>query len=159
MQLTSYTDYSLRVLIYLGVHRHSYPTISEVARRYHISRNHIVKIVQNLVGHGYVRTKRGRNGGMSLAHEPEAIRISDIIRNTEPNNFLVECFRPNGKCCIEELCRLKHVLEEACDSFFTSLGRYTLADLIGNEAALLRVFRESQGPHAATPAQRLRRYP
>lgn len=146
MQLTFYTDYSLRVLIYLGLHRNSVPTIAEIARSYCISRNHIVKVVHNLANLGLVRTIRGRNGGMLLAREPEAINVADVIRETEPNFHLAECFKPSGKCCIAELCRFRIVLDKAFQSFFAVLGHYTLADLIENNGDLVQLLRQVEIP-------------
>lgn len=138
MQLTVYTDYSLRVLIYLGLHRENVATIADIAKKYQISRNHIVKIVHHLASLGFVRTIRGRNGGMSLAREPEAINLADVILKTEPSFQLVECFRQEGDCCIEEACRFRGALTRALQSFFTVLGEYTLADLIEDKSELLQ---------------------
>jgi len=138
MQLTVYTDYSLRVLIYLGLHRENIATIADIAKKYQISRNHIVKIVHHLASLGFVHTIRGRNGGMSLAREPESINLADVVLKTEPNFQLVECFRREGDCCIEEACRFRGALNRALQSFFTVLGEYTLADLIEDKSELLQ---------------------
>lgn len=144
MQLTSYSDYSLRVLIYLGLRREAVATIADISKSYHISRNHIVKVVHHLSNLGFVRTIRGRHGGMTLARDPETINVADVIQKTEPNFCLVECFDEDGKCCIKEYCRLKGILEQACQGFFAVLGKYTLADLLENKDQLMLMFNEVQ---------------
>jgi Rrf2 family nitric oxide-sensitive transcriptional repressor len=146
MQLTFYSDYSLRVLIYLGLRREAVSTIADISGSYQISRNHVVKVVHHLSSLGYIRTIRGRRGGMMLARDPEAINVADVIQKTEPHFFLVECFGPDGRCCIKEHCRLKGVLELACQSFFLVLGKYTLADLIENKGQLVSMLSDIEVP-------------
>jgi Rrf2 family transcriptional regulator, nitric oxide-sensitive transcriptional repressor len=146
MQLTSYSDYSLRVLIYLGTRRGTVATIADISRSYRISRNHIVKVVHHLSNLGFVRTIRGRHGGMLLAREPETINVADVIQKTEPNFCLVECFGEDGKCCIREYCRLKGILEQACQGFFAVLGKYTLADLLENKDQLMLLLSDVEAP-------------
>jgi Rrf2 family nitric oxide-sensitive transcriptional repressor len=119
--------------MYLGLYRDNVSTISDISRSFGVSRNHIIKVVHNLAAMGLVRTIRGRHGGMSLALDPEYINLAAVVQQTEPNFHLVECFSPNGNCCIEPACRLKLVLSEAFQSFFGTLGRYTLADLLKNK--------------------------
>ena len=132
MQLTTYSDYSLRVLIYLAVHRMKLATIEEIADAYSISRTHLMKVVHQLGLAGYLETVRGRGGGLRLAREPEQISVGDVVRHTEEKMVLVECFDPEeSHCRIEPACGLRMVLREALDSFFQTLDRYTLADLIG----------------------------
>ena len=134
MQLTRYTDYSLRVLLYLGL-KQTQPkttdsiTISEIAEYYKISRNHLVKVVHHLANDGFINTTRGKGGGLRLAHSPEDICIGDVVRKMEPNFNIVECFNPTGQDCeIEPLCALKNSLGEATASFLSVLDKYTLAD-------------------------------
>lgn len=146
MQLTSYSDYSLRVLIYLGLRRESVTTIADISRSYRVSRNHIVKVVHHLSNLGFVRTIRGRHGGMTLARDPETINVADVILKTEPNFCLVECFDDNGRCCIKEYCRLKGILEQACQGFFAVLGKYTLADLLENRDQLILMLSDVEVP-------------
>lgn len=138
MQLTVYTDYSLRVLIYLGIHRHRLATISEIAAAYGgISRNHLVKVVHNLSIHGFIRTSRGKGGGLMLAFEPDAINIGDVVRHTEVNYNLVECFdTTRNRCPITPACRLKGALHEALSAFMKVLDGYTLADVLENKHEL-----------------------
>jgi Rrf2 family transcriptional regulator, nitric oxide-sensitive transcriptional repressor len=132
MQLTTYSDYSLRVLMYLAVHRTKLSTIEEIADAYSISRTHLMKVVHHLGLAGYLETVRGRGGGLRLAREPEQIRVGDVVRQTEEKKVLVECFDPKeSRCRIEPACGLRLVLKEALDSFFRTLDGYTVADLVG----------------------------
>ena len=131
MQLTRYTDYSLRVLAYLSLKNDCAVTISEIANYYDISRNHLVKVVHHLASIGFIKTTRGKGGGIRLAHKPEAICIGDVVRQTEPNFDIVECFNhTNQPCVIEPLCTLKMSLHEASQSFLAVLDKYTLADAV-----------------------------
>lgn len=143
MQLTLYADYSLRVLLFLGLQPDRLSTINEIAESYHISRNHLVKVVHNLGQLGYINTTRGRNGGMSLARAPESINIGEVVRKTEVSFDLVECFNMvSNTCPIAPVCALKTALMEAQCAFLKVLDRYTLADVLKNKqdlALLLRV--------------------
>ncbi|MBI2434471.1 MAG: Rrf2 family transcriptional regulator [Candidatus Hydrogenedentes bacterium] len=135
MQLTLYTDYSLRMLIYLGVVEDA--TIAEIADHFHISRNHLVKVAHNLGKYGYIHTMRGRTGGLRLARDPEKIKIGEVVRSMEPNFNLVECFHREGnQCVITPSCGLKNVLFQAYDSFLRVLDSYTLADMLHNKELL-----------------------
>lgn len=131
MRLTQYTDYSLRVLIYLGFKKDETVTISELADFYQISRNHLVKVVHNLGLNGYIQTIRGKNGGLKLAHPANEIIIGKVVRSMEPDFDLLECFNPVGdRCVITRSCALKSVLVNARNTFLEELDRYTLADAI-----------------------------
>ena len=145
MQLTRYSDYSLRVLIYLAVAPERLVTIEEIARSYGISKAHLMKVVHQLGLRGYVETVRGRGGGLRLARRPEAIRVGDVVRSTEENMDLVECFDPTSShCAIEPACRLRSVLREALAAFMAALDRYTLADLVAKRRTPLgRLLRAS----------------
>lgn len=137
MKLTLYTDYALRVLLYLSVHEEA--TISEIAEIYKISRPHVVKIVHNLGKLEYIETQRGRQGGIRLARKPELINLGEVVRAVEPNFHMVECFDGGGKgCVITPVCKLKGVLGQALNGFFSVLDGYSLADLTVNQAELLR---------------------
>jgi len=142
MRLTEYTDYSLRVLIYLAVNRESVTTIQEIADTYGISKNHLVKVAHNLGRLGFVTTGRGRGGGIRLGREPETIRIGDLVRKVETDFKLAECFdvETNG-CVISAECIYKTALTLAHAAFFNVLDEYTLADLVRNELALRKRFR------------------
>jgi Rrf2 family nitric oxide-sensitive transcriptional repressor len=133
MQLTHYTDYSLRVLVYLALKKNKSVTITEISDYYKISRNHLVKIVNNLANLGYITTHRGKGGGMHLALPAEEINIGDVIRNVEPHFDIVECFSENHTACrIEPICKLKQVLQSAADTFLAELDQYSLQDVIAN---------------------------
>lgn len=131
MQLTLYTDYSLRVLAYLAMKQDELVTISEIADFYNISRNHLVKVVHNLSSKGFIETIRGKNGGMRLASPANKIGIGDVVRVTEPNFHIVECLDvSNENCVVEPACALKAVLEEANRQFLGVLDQFTVADII-----------------------------
>lgn len=133
MQLTLYTDYSLRVLLYLGLVPERTATITEIADAYKISRNHLVKVVHNLSIHGFIQTTRGRGGGICLARPPGQIVIGDVVRHTEMNFTLVECFdRELNTCPIAAACILKDALSEAQKAFMAVLDKNTLADTLKN---------------------------
>jgi len=150
MRLTTFSDYSLRVLTYLGVHDGRLATVSEIAAAYRVSENHLVKVVHYLAQHGYIETTRGKGGGMRLARPPRSISIGEVLRGTEDNLALVECFdAAASECRIEPACVLKGILGRAMDAFFAVLDRHTLADLLGPKAKLTRIL--------ALPDARLRR--
>jgi Rrf2 family nitric oxide-sensitive transcriptional repressor len=131
MQLTRYSDYSLRVLIYLAVRPDQLATIEEIAQAYGISKAHLMKVVHQMGRAGFLETVRGRGGGFRLAREPEDITVGEVIRYTEDKMDLVECFDPEtSHCRIEPVCGLRGVLEEALDAFLKALDRHTLADLV-----------------------------
>ncbi len=140
MRLTTFTDYTFRVLIYLGLHPEQLATVGELADTYDISRNHLTKIVHYLGQNGHITTTRGKGGGIKLARLPEQIIIGELIRDTEKNSLLVECFsRDSCDCKIVPACRLTGILREAQEAFFTVLDHYTLKDLIRNESALNQI--------------------
>jgi Rrf2 family nitric oxide-sensitive transcriptional repressor len=131
MQLTRHTDYSLRVLIYLGLHRKNLVTISELADYYNISRNHLTKIVHRLALRGYIETVRGKGGGMRLARHPGQINIGKVVRDFEGGFPIAECFNPVNKACpLLPDCTLKLILSTALRGFMETLDSYTLADLL-----------------------------
>lgn len=140
MRITRYTDYSLRVLIYVALKGEEQSTIQEIADSYGISKNHLMKVVQALNNQGYLIASRGKNGGLRLNGDPSDINIGILIRDTEQDFALVECFSNADACVITPACLLKNVLGEALESFFAVLDKYTLADLLPRKqrAALLR---------------------
>lgn len=141
MRLTTYTDYALRVLMYLGLRGHDLSTIQEIAEQYGISRNHLMKLVHVLGRLGYVETVRGKKGGLRLARRPDEIRVGEIIRRLEPDMALVECFRSTDvQCRIVKSCILQDALGEALGSFLETLDRYTLSDLLAPAEDLSRSF-------------------
>lgn len=133
MQLTTFTDYSLRVLISVASKQdEEFSTIREVAKQYGISRNHLIKVVHHLSRSGYLSTVRGRSGGIRLARPAADIRVGDVIRDTEQRFDLVPCFDDalNGSCVIEPACVLKRAFRQALQAFLTVTDGYTLADLV-----------------------------
>jgi Rrf2 family nitric oxide-sensitive transcriptional repressor len=131
MQLTYFTDYALRVLIYAAVRPGSRCLTSDVATAFGMSRHHVVKVVNELRHLGYLDTTRGRDGGFALARQPDRIRIGEVVRRTEGSMALVECFnRDTNTCPLSPACGLKGVLREAFDAFLAVLDRATLADLV-----------------------------
>lgn len=130
MKLTQFTDYSLRVLMFLAVHPDEKVSIAQIASAYEISENHLMKVVHLLGQLELIRTERGRGGGMRLASSPDQIRIGEVVRQTEPDFELVECFDPQRCTCrIAPECVLRRALGEAQAAFLAVLDRYTLADL------------------------------
>jgi Rrf2 family nitric oxide-sensitive transcriptional repressor len=140
MQLTQFTDYSLRVLIYLAIRNGETCTIAEIAESYNISKNHLMKIVHRLSQLGILKTLRGKGGGILLNLRPEQLNLGELVQKLEPNFFIVECFdSTNGKCVIAPVCQLKQVLGEATNSFIQTLEKYTLKDIIANRKQLHQI--------------------
>jgi Rrf2 family transcriptional regulator, nitric oxide-sensitive transcriptional repressor len=130
MRLTLYTDYSLRVLLYLAGKEDETVTITELSDFYKISRNHLVKVVHNLGLNGYILTTRGRNGGIKLARPAKKIPIGEVVRSTEPDFDLLECFNPaTDRCVITRNCSMKSVFFKARTGFLDVLDEHTLADI------------------------------
>jgi Rrf2 family nitric oxide-sensitive transcriptional repressor len=131
MRLTTFTDYTLRVLMYLALDDTRLATIDEIAAAYGISENHLMKVVQQLSRRGVVEAVRGKGGGLRLARPPEEIRIGRIVRESEGDAPIVECLSGEpGACRIAPVCALKGVLVDAFEALYASLDRYTLADLV-----------------------------
>lgn len=130
MHITRYTDYSLRVLIYLAASGEDLVTIQDVADAYDISKNHLMKVVHQLNRKGYIETVRGKNGGMRLRLQADAINIGALVRDTEPDFNMVECFSAENLCCITPVCGLQNMLREALNAFLKTLDGYTLADVV-----------------------------
>lgn len=144
MRLTRFTDYALRVLIYLGTHPDQRAAVGEIADAYGISKHHLTKVMLFLAGEGYVTTTRGKGGGVELKLEPDRIRIGDVVRKSEADSVLVECFgRERSNCRIQWPCLLRGAFEKAQQAFYAVLDTYTLADLVENRPALARVLRMS----------------
>lgn len=141
MQLTLFSDYSLRVLLYLAAHRERSVPVSEIARAYGISKHHLVKVVQRLLDDGLLTATRGRNGGISLAKQPQQINVGTVVRSTEPTLDLVECFdRATNTCPIDPACGLKQVLQDAQRAFLAELDRHTLHDFLPRAPALIKLW-------------------
>lgn len=136
MKLTQYSDYSLRTLIYLGAKNDS-ATISEIAERYQISRNHVVKVVHHLGQLNYITTVRGKGGGLHLARPPSDINIGEVVRHTEGLD-IVECMGPNNTCILSPTCELNSAINAALTAFISVLEGYTLEHLINPPNQLQR---------------------
>lgn len=134
MRLTLYTDYALRILIYLGVNGERQSSTAEIARAYRISESHLTKVVHKLGRLGLIRTMRGRGGGLRLGRPAADIRLGTVVRATEEDFILAECFSGNG-CVLTPACRLQGVLGDALRAFLSVLDQVTLADLIGGSGA------------------------
>lgn len=143
LRLTVYTDYSLRTLVYLCVQKENYlATIQEIADTYNISKNHLMKVTYDLGKHGYIETIRGRGGGIRLAVDPSKVTIGEIVRKTEDDMMIVECFEANKNACIiSPVCKMKHALNEATKAFLNVLDQYTLADVTFNKDDVLDFLR------------------
>jgi Rrf2 family transcriptional regulator, nitric oxide-sensitive transcriptional repressor len=160
MRLTSFTDYTLRVLIYLGAQSDSkqLATIGDIASAYGISENHLMKVVHHLGRQGYIETTRGKGGGMRLARAPEEIRIGDVVRNSEEDLAVVECFQPGKhQCPIFSICTLQTTLDRALQAFLEVLDGQTLADMLKPRTELATLFRKTGTPAKEPPAGRGRR--
>jgi Rrf2 family nitric oxide-sensitive transcriptional repressor len=170
VRLTTYTDYSLRVLMYLSVRHASgeLSTIDGISRSYGISKSHLMKIVHQLALSGLLSTTRGRSGGVRLAREPGEISIGQVVRLCEPDFAVVECHEPGKEevCALWQACNLKPAFRRAMDAFLLELDRMTLADAVvaPTVAASLLGFQlapgqrivpiktvPSRAPHAAPP--------
>jgi len=132
MKLTLFTDYAVRVLLYLGARPERLCSIAEVARAYRVSQNHLMKVVNQLARQGYVESVRGRSGGIRLGRTPDAINLGALIRATEDGFELVDC----GRCVAAPACGVTSVLGEALAAFLAVLDRYTLADMLGRRQDL-----------------------
>jgi len=146
VQLTLHTDYTIRVLIYLATFPDRLVTVGEIAARYDISRNHLVKVVNGMAREGYIHTVRGKGGGMRLARDPKDIRLGAVVRHTE-SMVLLECFElERDRCPITSACVVKGVLEQAQERFLMTLDGYTLADVVKNTRRLVPLLSETPKP-------------
>lgn len=141
LRLTMYTDFSLRVLLYLGIKgTDELSTIQEISDRYSISKNHLTKVVHELGRLGLIETVRGRGGGIRLHLPPEEINIGAVVRKTEDDFHLVECFNvATNQCVITPACKLKNVLAEALAAYLAVLDQYTLQDFVGDNPELASI--------------------
>ncbi len=140
MQLTQFSDFALRTLIYLSLRRDRLSTIEEVAGAFGVSESHLTKVVHRLGKLGVAETQRGRHGGLRLARAPEEINIGWLVRQTEENVTLVECFdTAHNTCPIAPVCGLSTALQEALKAFLSVLDRYTLADVTHDPKGLVQL--------------------
>ena len=136
MRLTRYTDYAMRVLLHLAARDDGLASIGDIARLYDISQNHLMKVVQDLGKAGFVRTVRGRGGGIALARPADQIVIGQVVRQTEEGFQLVDC----TNCLIAPACTLPRVLNEATAAFIAVLDKYTVADLLDKRSQMRTLF-------------------
>jgi Rrf2 family nitric oxide-sensitive transcriptional repressor len=140
MKLTAFTDYSLRVLIFLAAAPERRATVAEIGAAYEIKLNHLTKVVHHLGKRGWITTIRGKTGGLQLAQPAQQIVIGAVMRDTEGQAMPAECFSAEpSQCRIVSCCRLKHALAEAVDAFYRVLDGYTLADIASNPEALASI--------------------
>ena len=140
MKLTTFTDYSLRVLIYLAVQPGQRATIAQIAQAFDVSENHLVKVVHFLGKQGWLANVRGKGGGLELGELPQKIRVGQVVRAAEGGDVVAECFgESGGDCHIAPNCRLRGVLGEAITAFYAVLDRYTVEDLVNNRNQLARM--------------------
>jgi Rrf2 family nitric oxide-sensitive transcriptional repressor len=155
MRLTSFTDYSLRTLLYLCAHRDKLVTIQDIADMHSISKNHLMKVVYQLGQSGMIETVRGRNGGLRLGREPKDINIGALVRETETDFFMAECFdRAHDTCPLTPSCRLKNTLWAATQAFLAELDKVTLEDMLPDAGAA-----PGLAPGAEQPIRLTRRAP
>jgi Rrf2 family nitric oxide-sensitive transcriptional repressor len=137
MQINQFTNYALRLLMYCALHDGRAVRTSEIARAYGISENHLTKVAQQLAAGGYLRTARGRGGGLRLDREPRAVVVGEVVRWTEGTLKLVECFDDaTNTCPLAPACRFRQALHRALEAFFLVLDGYTLADLVSDHGTL-----------------------
>ena len=147
MRLTLYTDLSLRLLMFLAVRTKDLATIQDAAERYRVSRNHLMKVARQLGMAGFIETVRGRGGGLRLSRPASEIRIGDVVRTTEEDFRMVECFDPDTNTCpLISICRLRGALGEALGAYLAVLDKYTLADLAAEGREIRQILALSPTP-------------
>lgn len=142
MHITQHTDYALRALIYLGTNTDRLVTIQEISERFDVSRNHLMKVVNQLIRAGFVEGVRGKGGGLRLARPAAEIGVGEVVRRMERGMELVECFGSGCSCILDPSCKLKVALSKALAAFLEVLDGVTLADLLGkSERSILKFLR------------------
>ena len=141
MRLTRYTDYALRVLLYLGARPEGLSSIGSIAKAYGISQNHLMKVVNDLANAGYVASVRGRSGGVRLGKTPDQINVGAVVRHTEDSFQVVDC----ASCVIAPVCGLTGALDDAVNAFLAVLDGYTLDDLMNRRGELRDIFARASG--------------
>lgn len=133
MQLTVFTDYGLRSLMYLAANPDRLCSVKEIAEHYGISRHHLVKVVHRLVQLEYVASTKGKGGGIRLARAPQDLKLGDLVRKLEPHMNMVECFDKDANTCrVASHCTLKHFIFDASKAFIDALNAHTLAETVTN---------------------------
>jgi Rrf2 family transcriptional regulator, nitric oxide-sensitive transcriptional repressor len=153
MRLTYFSDYAFRVLIYLAVTPDRRCTIREISESYGISRAHLMKVVNLLTREDLVIAQRGPNGGLTLARPAEQIPLGEVVRRTEDDLGLVECFRPGNTCRLTPACKLAPALSRAMNSFLEELDKQTIADLVDNARPIQRLLKVAKHAPVALQAK------
>lgn len=149
MHLTQFSDYSLRLAIYLACHPDQLVSVEEISRAFGISRHHLVKVAQTLTDLGLVETQRGRGGGMRLAVQPSDVNVGWLIRRTEPHLNFVECFDTDKNTCpIAPACELKRALVSAQQAFLAVLDGFNLSQFVTRRTELIGLLDDSRRRHA-----------
>ena len=144
MRLTFSTDYALRLLMLVGLETDRLVTIEEVADRFEISKNHLMKVAYQLGQEGYLETVRGRNGGLRLGKAPDRVVVGEVVRKMEPDFAVVECENPAGSCRIAPCCTLRSAMREAVQAFLAKLDQYTLEELLRPKSKLRQLLGVNQ---------------
>ncbi|MEQ8711079.1 MAG: Rrf2 family transcriptional regulator [Rhodospirillales bacterium] len=145
MRLTVQSDYALRAMMYLAARTEQLATVAGISGHYGVSRNHMTKVLHHLVRGGFVRSVRGRSGGVCLAAAADQITVGQVVRYLEADGALVECFRSDGgDCLLSPDCRLKSVLAEAVDGFYAVLDRYSIQSLLSEKGVLLKLLADGE---------------
>ena len=145
MRLTRFTDYSLRVLMYLAARRDEHATIAQIAAAFAISESHLTKVVHFLGKKGLLSNTRGRGGGIELGGPAGSINLGALVRAAEAGTALVECFDPcTNRCVITPVCRLRSVLTEAKEALYATLDRYTLEDITQDKRRLQKTLESAR---------------
>lgn len=139
MRLTTFSDYSIRVILYLGIQHGELAKIADIATAYSISENHLTKVVHFLAQNNYIETIRGKGGGLRLVRDPKSINIGELIKLTEGDAGFLSCLDTEGACCIQSVCKLRGILREAQTALYSVFDQYTMADLLVPEAPLARI--------------------
>lgn len=164
MQLTQFSDYALRILLYLGANPAAEgekpAALLDISRAYGVSFSHLSKVAQQLAQLGFINAQRGRSGGLRLACPPAQINIGAVVRATETNLNIVECFHPSSNTCpITPACGTKRVLWEAREAFLNTLDGYTLADVLNRKPDLIKLWRISDRPTSRQTTRQTSRQP
>lgn len=147
MKLSKFTDYNLRVLIYLALHNERLCTIQEIATAYQISENHLMKVIHHLAKQQTILSRRGKGGGIQLAHPPNQINLSEVIRNAEGDDSLVRCRDHGVACCITPVCQLPSIFNLALEAFYQYLSQYHLSDVLKQPELFAPHFNQLQINH------------
>ena len=137
MNITKHTDYALRILMYLALKPDESHTIPQLSKVFDISKNHLMKVVNNLSTAGFLNTQRGRGGGIRLGKPIKTIRVGAVVEAMEVSLEVVDC-DANGGCILQPACLLKGAFTEATRSFIHTLDNYTLADLVASPEQFIK---------------------